>query len=103
MGKPMDLAAPWIRSRSSARQANCPDAAAERAGAGGHLGGPGSGRQAREIEPEVIRDAVVNALMHRDYSPQARGTQIQVELFPGRLTVISPGGLFGNVRLETLG
>ena len=46
----------------------------------------GAGRDDHwEIGPEVIREAVVNALMHRDYSPQARGTQIQVELYPDRL------------------
>jgi ATP-dependent DNA helicase RecG len=64
----------------------------------------GAGREDRwEIELEVIREAVVNALMHRDYSPQARGTQVQIEVYPDRVTVSSPGGLFGNVRLETLG
>jgi ATP-dependent DNA helicase RecG len=64
----------------------------------------GAGRQDQwEIDPAVIREAIVNAVMHRDYSPQARGTQVQVEIFPDRVTVSSPGGLFGNVRTDTLG
>lgn len=64
----------------------------------------GAGRQDLwEIEPAVIREAIVNAVMHRDYSPQSRGTQVQVEIFPDRVTVSSPGGLFGNVRIDTLG
>jgi ATP-dependent DNA helicase RecG len=52
---------------------------------------------------DVIRELVVNALMHRDYSPGARGTQIQIELYRDRLVVKSPGGLYGNVIGPLLG
>lgn len=51
----------------------------------------------------AIREAVVNAVLHRDYSPVTRGTQVQVELHPDRLEVRSPGGLHGALTEDDLG
>lgn len=64
----------------------------------------GLGREDRYDYPtEVIRELVTNALMHRDYSPASRGAQVQIELYPDRLVVKSPGGLFGGVTVDQLG
>jgi ATP-dependent DNA helicase RecG len=64
----------------------------------------GHGRQDRYDYPlAVIRELVVNALMHRDYSPDARGTQVQIELYPDRLRISSPGGLYGPITVADFG
>jgi len=63
-----------------------------------------AGRQDVWEYPETaLREAVVNALVHRDLSSTARGTQIQVEMYPDRLVIKNPGGLFGPVTIDNLG
>jgi ATP-dependent DNA helicase RecG len=54
--------------------------------------------------PEIaLREALTNALVHRDLSIAARGTQVQVEMYPDRLVIRNPGGLYGPVGVEDLG
>ena len=59
-------------------------------------------RDIPEYPEEALREAVVNAIAHRDYSHFVRGSYVQIRLYANRLEVQSPGGLYGNVAVETL-
>ncbi|WP_035734651.1 ATP-binding protein [Gordonia polyisoprenivorans] len=55
-----------------------------------------------EIPIDAIREAITNAVTHRDYSEMARGDQVRVELYPDRLEVHSPGGLWGGRGIDSI-
>jgi predicted HTH transcriptional regulator len=54
---------------------------------------------AYEIPPEVIEEAVVNAVAHRDYDSTA---SVQVMLFADRLEISNPGQLPQQLPIENL-
>jgi len=59
-------------------------------------------RDIPEYPREALREAIANAVAHRDYSTYVRGSYIQIRMFADRLEVQSPGGLFGSVNEENL-
>lgn len=59
-------------------------------------------RDITEYPRESLREAIANAVAHRDYSPYVRGSYIQIRMYADRLEIRSPGGLFGNVTIENL-
>ncbi|WFQ90859.1 divergent AAA domain protein [Mycoplasma feriruminatoris] len=46
----------------------------------------------------AIREALVNALIHRDYSID--GSQIDVDIYDNRIEIISPGGMFDGTNIQ---
>ena len=60
----------------------------------------GRRRRKKSLPIDAVREAVVNAAAHRDYT--IIGTDIEVSLFHDRLEVISPGRLPNGVTVEKM-
>jgi ATP-dependent DNA helicase RecG len=52
-----------------------------------------------DYSPEAIREAVINAFVHRDWT---RPSDIEVLLYQDRLDIVSPGALPNNVTVERM-
>lgn len=51
----------------------------------------------------AIREAILNALVHRDYSIHTQGMPIQVIMYEDRIEIRNPGGIYGRIRIDQLG
>jgi len=59
------------------------------------------GREERlELPEDALREALVNAIVHRDYRSTAN---VQVRIYHDRVEIIAPGGLPAGMKEEDLG
>lgn len=56
-----------------------------------------------EYPMTAVREVIVNAIVHRDYSMHTEGMPIQITIYSNRLEVKNPGGLYGRLKLDQLG
>ena len=51
----------------------------------------------------AVREAIMNALIHRDYSMHTESMPIQILMFEDRMEIRNPGGLYGRLTIDQLG
>ena len=56
-----------------------------------------------EYPMKAVREAILNALIHRDYSTYSETSPVRIEIYADRLEVISKGDIYGAVPVSALG
>lgn len=51
----------------------------------------------------AVRELVLNALIHRDYSIHTESAPITITMYSDRMGIENPGGLYGRMTLDNLG
>jgi ATP-dependent DNA helicase RecG len=56
-----------------------------------------------EYPLKAVREIILNALIHRDYSVHTERSPVRLVLYEDRLELENPGGLYGRITLDELG
>lgn len=51
----------------------------------------------------AVRELIINALVHRDYSFHTDSTPVTIRMFSDRMEIENPGGLYGRMTIDMLG
>ena len=65
---------------------------------------PQTGRRSDKPEYPVVavRELILNALVHRDYSTHTDYTPVTIRMSSNRIEIENPGGLYGRMTLDKL-
>lgn len=66
---------------------------------------PVTGRRTDRSEYPIaaVRELILNALVHRDYSIYTDSTPVTIRMYSDRMEIENPGGLYGRMTLDQLG
>lgn len=63
----------------------------------------GHRRDVYEYPVKAVREIILNALIHRDYSIHTENEPVRIEMYPDRIEISNPGGLYGRLTIDELG
>lgn len=67
------------------------------------IGEDGQRRDKPEYPVKAVREAILNALVHRDYSIHTENVPVRIEMYRDRMEIKSSGGLYGKITIDSLG
>lgn len=62
----------------------------------------GKRRDKPEYPIKAVRETILNALVHRDYSIHTENVPIRIEMYRDRMVIINSGGLYGKITIDSL-